>query len=144
MLHEANEAINELFAITGGTRHITKRGPCRARVRKRPAAHRDPGLQPAVGVLERREATQQRPAAAVHGRHLERRRVKEGKGKVDVREPVQVEVLGPHGLTLSRRCPRLVVANGALSDRIAVARGPVDAAAAAEAALAPGIAELAG
>ncbi len=51
-------------------------------------------------------------------------------------EAVEIQVFGRYGLALARVGPRLVVTNGTLADRVAVARRPLDVATAAESGLA--------
>lgn len=96
-----------------------------------------------MGVLERREAAQQATAFAVHGRDLERARIEECEGKVDVREAIEVQVLGQDWLALASCGPGLVIPYSSLGNRVATARWPFDVAAASEPALTSGAAEVA-
>lgn len=113
-------------------------------VSKTPAPDRDPRLQPVKVGLECGETAVQRGRVRVHGRDLEGARVEEGEGKVEVGKAVQVQVLWRHGLARLRVGPRLVVADRALANRVAIARRPGNVSAAAETSLAAGAAEVGG
>jgi hypothetical protein len=82
------------------------------------------------------ESTVQLAAARIHWSDLEGRWVEEGKGKVDVGESVQVQVLGRNRVTLPRRRPCFIIANGPLGNAVTSAAGSLDISAAAEVPLA--------
>jgi len=87
---------------------------------ERPAANADPDLQTRFLFLEGREATEERPGVLVHRHDVEVDGVEENKSKVEMGQAVEVQVLGCDLVTGTRVRPRLVIADVATLDAVAV------------------------